>query len=148
MPTFDSNVYTTQSATTGDNRADGRLISGKQRVANVTYTLDATEVATDIINLVQLPQGCLIDPSRSFVQCDDPGTALVVDVGFTSDVDSLTPTALTLDAGGKVFFDTAGDAPLVTVAAGDELIFATVNTATTLTAAAVIRVSIAYIDYN
>ena len=148
MATFNSDIYTTQSAATGDNRADGRLLSGKLRVANATVTWAGTEAATDVINLVELPTGCLIDASRSFVQAENPGTALVVDIGFASDVDALSPTPLTLSSGGKVAFDEAGASALVSVASGDELIFATVNTATSLTADQVIRVSIAYVDYN
>lgn len=148
MATFNSDIYTTQSAATGDNRADGRLLSGKLRVANATVTLAGTEAGSDVINLVELPTGCLIDASRSFVQAENPGDALVVDIGFASDVDALSPTPLTLSAGGKVAFDEAGASALVSVASGDELIFATVNTATSLTAAQVIRVSIAYVDYN
>jgi len=148
MATFNSDIYATQSASTGDNRADGRLLSGKLRVANATWTLAGTEAATDVVNLVELPKGCLIDPSRSFVQAENPGTALIVDLRFSSDVDALTPTALTLSSGGKVAVDEAGAAALVTVADGDEVIFATVNTATSLTADQVIRVSIAYVDRN
>lgn len=149
MATFKSDIYTTQSAVTGDNRADGRLLSGKVRQAVATVTLAGTEAATDTINLVELPQGALVDPSQSFVQAENPGTALVVDAGVPSDVDALTPTELTLSSGGKVFFDTSADeVPLYEVAAGDELVSLTVNTATSLTADAKLRVVITFIDRN
>lgn len=148
MATFKSAEYTTQSAATGDNRADARLTSGKVRQASLTYDLVGTEAATDVINLVELPTGAIVDPSQSFVQLENPGTALVVDVGVPSNADLLTPTALTLSSGGKVFFDTADDAARHEIASGDELVSITVNTATSLTAAQKIRVVITYTDYN
>jgi hypothetical protein len=148
MATYKSDIYTIQSAATGDNRADARLISGKVRQATATVTLDSGLAATELINLVELPTGCLIDPSRSFIQLANPGTALVIDVGFASNADSLTPTALTVSAGGKFVFDVADDAPLITVAAGDELISITANTATTITGGTELRAVITYIDYN
>ena len=148
MATFKSDIYTTQSAATGDNRADGRLLSGKVRQAVATVTLAGSEVAADIINLVELPQGALIDASQSFVQAENPGTALVVDAGVPSASDALS-ASLALSAGGKVFFNTSADeVPLYEVAAGDELVSFTVDTATSLNAGAKLRVVITFIDRN
>lgn len=148
MATFKSDIYTTQSAVNSNNRADGRLVAGKVRQATASYTLINTESAADTINLVELPTGCLIDPSRSFLQVENPGTTLTVDVGFPSNTDSLTPTILTVSAGGKFMLDEAGAASLVTVAAGDELISITVVSEASLTAGQVIRAVITYVDYN
>jgi len=148
MATLKSDIYTTQSATTGDNRADGRLLAGKVRQANATITL-SDEASGNSIALVQLPSGCLIDPAQSFVQCEDPATtAFSVEIGVPSDTDALTPADLDLKDGGKVFFDTALGAPLYAVAAGDEVVSMLCNTITGITVGADIRVCITYIDYN
>jgi len=148
MATYKSDIYTIQSAATGDNRADGRLLAGKVRQATAYVTLNSSLAATELINLVELPKGALVDPSQSFIQLANPGTALVADVGVPSDADALTPTALTLSSGGKVFFDTADDAPLYEVAEGDELVSITANTATTITGDTALRAVITYIDRN
>jgi len=149
MATFKSDIYTTQSATgTGDNRVDGRLLAGKVRQATATVTVDGALAAADVISLVQLPKGALVDPSQSFIQLANPGTALVADIGVASDANALTPSALTLSAGGKVFFNTAADAPLYTVAEGDEVVSITVNTATSITGGTQLRAVVTFIDRN
>jgi hypothetical protein len=144
MPTTKSDVYTTQTLETGDNRADARLIAGKQRQATVSVTLVGDEDAADVIGLVDLPRGVLIDPVQSFVQCDDPGTTLTVDIGDVTTADGLAD-GIVLSAGGKVPFVAAvGDFPLVEV---DGVVNLTVATAGTLTANAVLRVVIVYVNY-
>lgn len=147
MATLKSDIYTTQTAT-GDNRADGRLLSGKVRQANATITL-SDEASGNSIALVELPKGCLIDPAQSFVQCEDPATtAFSVEIGVPSDTDALTPADLDLSSGGKVFFDTALGAPLYEVAEGDEVVSMLCNTITDITVGADIRVCITFIDRN
>lgn len=149
MATFKSDIYTTQSAVTGDNRADGRLLSGKVRQAVATVTIATGQTSNDVFNLVELPQGALVDPSQSFVQAEAPAAALVADIGVPSDADALTASPLTLTSGGKVFFNTSTDeVPLYEVAAGDELVSLTANTLTTPTDGAKIRVVITFIDRN
>ena len=147
MPTTKSDIYTTQSAATGDNRADGRLLSGKVRQAQAVITLLTGETDAHVYNLVELPKGALIDPSQSFVQAENPAGTLVADIGVPSDPDALTAAALTLSSGGKVFFNTSVDeVPLYEVADGDELVSLTANTLTTPTNGAQIRVCITYVD--
>jgi hypothetical protein len=148
MATLKSDIYTLQTATQGDNRADGRLLSGKVRQANATITL-SDEASGNSIALVELPTGSLIDPSQSFIQCEDPATtAFLVEVGVPSDTDALTPADLDIKDGGKIFFDTALGAPLYAVASGDEVVSMLCNTITDITVGAVIRVCITYVDYN
>jgi len=146
MATYKSDIYTLQSQETGDNRADGRLLSGKVRQATATVTLDSGFADTELINLVELPKGALVDPSSSFIQLADPGTTMVVDVGVPSDSNALTPANLTLSAGGKVFFDQVDDAPLYEVADGDELVSIIAVGAQTVTGATQLRAVITFID--
>lgn len=149
MATTKSDIYATQSATgTGDNRADGRLLSGKVRQAHATVTLEGDEADAAVISLVELPKGAIVDPTQSYIIHEDLGGTISADVGFASDADGLTlNAALDLSAAGKTFLDAVSVAP-VTIADGDEVITLTLNTATTPTADAKARVVIAFIDRN
>lgn len=143
-----SDIYTTQSAVTGDNRADGRLLSGKVRQAHATITFDGDENTSSVISLVDLPQGAIVDPSQSYILHEAIGTTVTVDVGFDSDANGLTLNgALNISAAGKTFLDTVTVAP-VTIASGDEVIKLDVVTAGSVTASAKARVVITFIDRN
>ena len=145
-----SDIYTLQTVAQGDNRADGRLLSGKVRQATATFTVAATgAAANDTVQLVKLPTGCLIDQTQSFVQAVNPGTALVVDIGTAAADDDLAD-GIILSSGGKVPFavSTTDDLPLVEVAAGNELVTMLYKTVTSPTGSTDVRVVITYIDYN
>jgi len=154
MPTFNSTRYTAQIGAAGASPSAAfplsKFITGKMRFATIPYTLVGTEAANDIINLVQLKEGAVVYPSSSRVVCEDPGTALTIDIGFASNDDALTDglaltTAhdLTFTAGGTA---TAQQYVPVALAHADRLIFATVKTATALTAGAKLLFLIAYAD--
>ena len=151
MPTTKSDIYTTQSAATGDNRADGRLLSGKVRQAQAVVTLDGDEAATGtVLGIIELPKGAIVDPSQSYVISEvlTDGN-FPIDLGFASDADGLTPAApIEISGGGKVFFDTTvTGADLVTIPDGDEVISATCGTITgTQVANATFRVVITFVD--
>ena len=149
MATTKSDVYTTQTQATGDNRADGRLLSGKVRQAQAVVTLDGDEAA-GVIDIIELPKGAIVDPSQSYVISEvlTDGN-FPIDLGFASDADGLTPAApIEISGGGKVFFDTTvTGADLVTIADGDEVISATCGTITgTQVANATFRVVITFVD--
>jgi len=150
MANLKSDIYTTQSASTGDNRADGRLLSGKVRQVNAVVTLAGDEVATNEFTLVELPKGALVDPAQSYVVSETLTDGnFPIDIGFSSDADGLTLGGeIEVSAAGKVFFDTTA-ADLVTIADGDEVITATLGTVTgTQVAAATFRAVITFIDRN
>ena len=149
MATTKSDVYTIQTQATGDNRADGRLLSGKVRQAQAVVTLDGDEAA-GVIDIIELPKGAIVDPSQSYVISEvlTDGN-FPIDLGFTSDANGLTLAApIEISGGGKVFFDTTVTAAdLVTIADGDEVISATVGTVTgTQVANATFRVVITFVD--
>ena len=135
MATTKSDIYTIQSQATGDNRADGRLLSGKVRQAQATVTFVGDEDANSaLISLVELPKGAIVDPSQSYLLHEACGTGVTVDVGFGS------------DPNGKTFLDTVTIAP-VTIADGDEVIQIDITAATTVvTAAAELRAVITFVD--
>lgn len=153
MPTFNSAIYGKQNGTGASPLyPKAKEANGKLRFAAVPYALAGTEVANDIINLVRLKPGAVPMPSLSRIVCEDPGTALTLDIGFTSNPDALCDGAALTTAHDVSF---TGAASVTAVAAqyvpaelavGDEVIFATVKTATTLTANAKLLFLIAYLD--
>jgi len=149
MATTKSDVYTIQTQATGDNRADGRLLSGKVRQAQAVVTLDGDEAA-GVIDIIELPKGAIVDASQSYVISEvlTDGN-FPIDLGFASDANGLTLAApIEISGGGKVFFDTTVTAAdLTTIADGDEVISATVGTVTgTQVANATFRVVITFVD--
>ncbi len=153
MPTFNSTLYNQQlgvGATPSYPQA--KLQNGKLRYMSVLYPLAGTEIANDIINLGRLKAGAIVVPSLSRIVCEDPGTALTIDIGFASNDDALCDGAA-LTTAHDVSFTGAPSVTAVAaqytptpLAAGDELLFITVKTATSLTAAAKLLIEVAYID--
>lgn len=117
-------------------------------------TCPATPSTSDTLTLVPgelIPPGAAYAPEESWVYpVTDPGTALTLDVGPTSNTDALADAlALTTagTTGGRVGFSQSGTAPLgmtsrVTHVAGEDIV-ATVMTSTSVDAT-VIEFCIAY----
>lgn len=145
MATLKTTFFTAQEAAVLDS---SKLVapSGNLEFRQVPYTLTGAEAANDVLKIAQLPVGTTLIPSLCSVTCEDPGTALVLDVGTVEDVDSLAD-GIVLSAGGQIGFASA--LPLAvgaltkTPLPSRELI-ATVITATTLTAGAKLCFNIAY----
>lgn len=156
MATFNSGLYGKQVGSAGASPAGtyplAKFAAGKLRYAVALVTLAGTEAANDIINLARLKPGAVVLPSESRIICEDPGTALTLDIGFASNDDALCDGAALTTAHDVTFTG----APSVTavaqqynpvaLAAGDEVIFATVKVATSPTAGAKVLVLIAYLD--
>ena len=79
MATFKSNLATTQTQN-GDNRVDGRLLAGKVRQCNATITVAGTEATSDVIEVVTLPTGALINLAESYIVTEALGTTFTVGV--------------------------------------------------------------------
>jgi hypothetical protein len=126
--------------------------NGKLRYAAIPYTLAGTEATNDTINLIRLKAGAIPLPSLSKIVCEDPGTALTLDIGFASNLDSLCDGAALTTAHDDFFTKlpsvTAVAAQYVpaAIAAGDEILVATIVLATVPTAGAKLLFLIAYID--
>lgn len=130
-----------------------KLTSGKLRFAAIEYALAGSETANDIINLVRLKAGAVVVPSFCRIVHQDVGDALTLDIGFASNDDALCDGAALGTNAGDVTFTGAGSVTATAqqynpanIASGDELIFATVKTATNLTAGAKLLFLIAYLD--
>jgi len=156
MPTFNSDNYAAQVGSAGASPAAAyplaKNIAGKLRYAVIPYALAGTEIANDIINLVRFKVGSKVISSLSRIVCEDPGTALTIDIGFASNADALCDGAALTTAHDVSFTGAASVTAVaaqyipVDIASGDEVIFATVKTATTLTAGAKLLFLIAYVD--
>jgi hypothetical protein len=154
MATFNSTKYTKQVGSAGTSPGAGYPLAqdteGSLRYAAIPYVLVGTEAANDIINLVKLPKGVVVHPAASRIVCEDPGTALTIDIGFASNDDALCDGAALTTAHDVTFTGAASVTAVAAqytpaaLAAGDETIFATVKTATSLTAGARLLFLIAY----
>ena len=154
MPTFNTSRFTAQTGAAGASPSAAYQLSkftqGKIRYASIPYALAGTEAAADVINLVRLKEGAVVIPSLSRVVCQDPGTALTLDIGFASHTDALsdglvltTAHDLAFTAGGTAVAAQYVPAPLEYA---DRDIIATVTVATSLTVGAKLLFLIAYVD--
>jgi hypothetical protein len=150
MAKLKSTLVAAQEATaTGISNgiSNGDDISGILLLATTHYTLLGTEVATDTIELLDLPPGGVLVPQLSDVTSPDPGTTLTFHVGDAGDVDRYA-NGIVQSAGGKVGF-TSGTLPAAVGAPYRDntkgtRIFATIASANTLTAGAKLTFTIAY----
>lgn len=141
MATFKSDLAEGQSAK-GDNRVDGRLLSGKLRNANATITIVGTEVTNDVIDLVDLPEDALIDWSQSFAVAQGAaGTTFTMNIGTATSPNLVT--GVNCATNGKKSFGAIGQLDLPE---GENKLQALVTAASGLNADAKIRVCLAYID--
>lgn len=134
-----------------------RLVDGLDHIPSVgiidrNYVLIGDEVATEKIFICKNYSKMKIVDHLSSVILENPGTALVVDIGDLADPNKYA-SGLVLSAGGTVLF-TANPGvnsqdPIVTSDEDDDGqggdIFATITTATTLTAGQKIRFKLAVV---
>jgi len=124
-----------------DSLGDFAQAGGKSRVINTSYTLLATESATETIDICELQVGDVVNVALSSVYVPNPGTALVIDIGDDDsagvDVDRYVD-GLTLSAGGQFAFSAGGTvaSAIATpyVVQNASILQATINTATSLNA--------------
>jgi hypothetical protein len=92
MPTFNSTIYTGQVGAAGASQVAAsafplqRESEGKLRHTIVQYVL-STEATNDTIKLCRLRAGVKIIPQLCHIDCEDPGTALTLDIGDVTDTD-------------------------------------------------------------
>lgn len=155
MATFTTATYTAQDpARANPSRLlDKNIASGDVEFAIIPYVLAGTEAANDVIDLCILPAGVIPIPQLSKCTCDtDPGTALTLKVG-TAASSTGWAAAVAMTVPGDVAFCVAGATqpvwlpatPLAPdVGSGNAVVFATITTATALTAGAIVYFLLAY----
>lgn len=157
MPTFETTVYAAQDPTRENpsRLATQNSASGEVEFATIAYTLVGTEDAADIINLCVLPVGAIPVPQLSNVTCSaDPGTTLTLDIGTAANADGWAD-GIVLSSGGQVACTNtaipAWVAPTALTAdtssfatQGSAVVYATVASASTLTADVVLYFTLAY----
>ncbi|SKB08735.1 hypothetical protein SAMN02745166_05014 [Prosthecobacter debontii] len=158
MPTFETPIYGQQKPDRSNPGvlAPANIVSGDVEFAIIPYTLVGTEAASDIIKLCLLPKDVIPLPHLSSLMCsDDPGTALTLDVGTAADADGWG-NGVALTTAAKVEFcsitGTAANIPAWLVptplapdtGSGNAVVYATVMTATALTAGVIVYFVLAY----
>jgi hypothetical protein len=140
MPTIHKSDIVTaiDGAAPASNPIQGDKTGGVILYAEAQYTLKTTEIATDVIDLIDLPAGATVIPQLSQLVCPDPGTALVLKVGDAGDDDRYAHT-MTASAGGVIPFHTGATNIPVGITAPERVnertrVKATITTATTLNA--------------
>lgn len=108
LKTTQSNEYALQvaaAASFNDRLDDDRLIGGNLKFATVKVVVDALNVATDVITLVELPTGAIVLPELSKVIVTDDCTsgALTLDIGDATDVDRYAD-GINAAAAGEIAF--------------------------------------------
>lgn len=138
----DNANITNQLGTPVDNPIKG------VKFAKWTYTLLASEVADEVLTLGTLPTGATIIPQLSYVtRRTDPGTALTIDIGYTTDADYFADGVVCDAAGTSVFTTPAvpGQVSAPVTFTAPTQILVTFKTCTTLTAGAVLEFLVAFI---
>jgi len=156
MPTFNSDIYAKQANPTLANRNAGVREAGTLMFATSVYTMLGTEAAGDKINIVKLPQGCIIDPSHCTVVTDgiagtatvDVGDDDVAGVGAAADVDRYAD-GLDVAAAGVDRFDSIAAAARLTpyTLGADSIIVATLVTLVTPVAGRKLVFRIGYLAF-
>ncbi len=146
--------YTVPAAKENDPTLGNRVAQGLNQRGGLVYmdceyVLLGTEAATEEIYICRnKPEHVLVDHLSAIV-CENPGTALVVDVGDDADVDKYGD-ALVLSSGGTVLLSSVAGVnnqdPVVTLGdtAQGDWIKALVMTATSLTAGQKIRFKLVF----
>lgn len=136
--------YTDNGEIENTGELKSRIVRGLHNVGALVYTeakyvLLGTEAATEKIRICRNKPELNLIPHLSAVVAENPGTALVVDIGDDSDTDKYAD-GLVLSSGGTVLLTANAGAqnqdPVISVDsdAQGEWIYATVMTATSLTA--------------
>lgn len=123
MATFNSAVFTSQSNSGGAGAsADvgfllSRDVEGKGRLAIVSYTALGSEVTNDLVQLIQLPPGAKLIPSKSQIEATATvGTGVTVRVGDQTTANRFAGT-IDISAGGHFpYTNTLGTDVIVPVA--------------------------------
>ena len=95
---------------------DARQISGEIQFATIKVTVDAANVATDVITLLELPAGAIVLPELSKIVMTDDATsgALTIDIGDIVDPDRYCDGANTASTGVVDFLTPAFPAGFAT----------------------------------
>jgi hypothetical protein len=160
MPSFNTALYAAQAVTAGGSAnasasfPQKQTSSGDVRILRIEHALVGTEATADTVNLAVLPIGAKVLPAYSKIVCEDPGTALTVDIGHAGNADAYCDgAALTTahdDFWTKLPSVTAVAAQYVpeVVTEANKVLVATLVLVTVPTAGAKITFYVAFVDTN
>jgi len=138
-----TNLYTSQSYVAIGDRPEG----DKQiLMATAKLVISGSETDADYWNVCKLPANTEVIPSLSSLYCDDPGTALVLELG-TNQYSASIDTSLDISAGGQFIFGSGAagtEALSPKVYSGSYDMRATIVSSSTVTAGADVTFRVAY----
>lgn len=106
MATFTTNLTSTTVTTAPASRPNGEIVTGHHLFAEATYICVGTEVATDIIDIVKLPIGAVVQAARCRVSSEacggTTGTIASIGDGITAARYSATAIGITSAASALV----------------------------------------------
>jgi len=148
-PYYGVNATLAATPNLGDRIIRGNEWAGDLATFTDEYTLLGTEAATEEIYLHKNKPNMRLIHALSSITLENPGTALVVDIGDDDDVDKYSD-GLVLSAGGTVLLTTTPGVtlqdPVYTDPTGDqgEWVKMLIMTATSLTAGQKLRYNLVY----
>ena len=151
MPNFTTTLYDNQIGAAGASPAasypDAKNVAGKERHAIVPYTVDGAEVTADTLQIIKLKVGAIVIPHLCRVLSEAAFDISDMNMGDGVNDNRYGDAMDTLDAVSNVVF-TLGDeeyAPTA-IAAGEEVVTATLVAVVTTTAGQLVLWDIAYLD--
>ena len=148
-PYYGTNATIELTPNLGDRVTRGAELKGDLSIFTEQYTLVGTEAADEILRIHRNRPGMRLVPHLSAMVVENPGTALVVDIGDGDDADKYAD-GLTVSAGGTFLLSAAPGVhqqePVWSDPTGDqgEWVIMTFKTATALTAGQKIRFELVY----
>ena len=151
MPNFTTDIYTNQVGAAGTSSSasypQAKNVAGKERHAIVPYTVIGTETTADTLQIVRLKKGAIVVPHLCRVISEAAFDIDDMNVGDGVNENRFADAIDTTNAASNVVFS-GGDenyAP-TPLAAGEEVVTATLVSATTTTAGQLVLWDIAYLD--
>ena len=106
MATLYTNLTSVAATTAPQNRVNGELVTRHDLVADATYITTGLEAAGDLIDIVKLPRGAVVQTARSRVSYEatgGTGTA-VSTLGDAIDDDRYSVTSIATTSAGTTAF--------------------------------------------
>lgn len=117
MPTFTTDIAAAQQDYRGlHKRPDAARVTGKNGVLEAVYTATGTEVANDIIDIGDIPEGAVVIPELSRIAseaCGGTGSAIAA-IGDSADDDRYSATSVSLTSVASAFLTPASATGVIT----------------------------------
>jgi len=125
MPTTNTDVYAGQTSTIHAALPTGTQIGGSIRFVRAIYSCTGTEVATDTINVCQIPIGARVMTGMSSISSEACGgtAGTILKLGHNTDDDAYSTSVITVSTANAAFTN-----PVAATEAAQTAATATTNT--------------------